>query len=468
MALATTCPQCKTSFRVVPDQLKLRRGFVRCGRCRHVFAGIDHLRYVDDAQLRAAEAAARKRALAPQDERVHGEGRVHDEAHEHEHEYGEALGHGEAVELEHGDPRERGDEPGLVPAHERERDDGHEHGEALGPATERAAAPPSPVDPNAAPEAADEAAGAAARGWTVTDAEASAPDREAADAGTAHSEAAPDEDVEFVVVGTPDFAPLPGQAPDDDPTLLDGGREDARVASPADASSWQDPFPGRFVAADAAARSPASPAPPASADPWSADGRDAAFARTGEGLAAEDDEGESAIDYFSTRRSRGFADRGRLAAGALAFALSLTLAAQWIVAERAVLAARVPALAPALTAALAPFGLRVGAPRTLDALTIESFELQASALPDVLEMRALLRNRADHPVRWPSMQLTLTDRSSQVLVSRRLDPDEYLLEADADAEDGIPPHTEWPLRLALETRELQLAGYDYRVRLFYP
>ena len=49
MALATTCPQCKTSFKVVPDQLKLRRGLVRCGVCQHVFSGIDFLRYVDDA-----------------------------------------------------------------------------------------------------------------------------------------------------------------------------------------------------------------------------------------------------------------------------------------------------------------------------------------------------------------------------------------------------------------------------------
>ena len=49
MALATTCPQCKTSFKVIPDQLKLRRGLVRCGVCQHVFSGIDYLRYVDDS-----------------------------------------------------------------------------------------------------------------------------------------------------------------------------------------------------------------------------------------------------------------------------------------------------------------------------------------------------------------------------------------------------------------------------------
>ncbi len=63
MALATTCPQCKTSFKVVPDQLKLRRGLVRCGVCQHVFSGIDYLRYVDDA-ARAAQRAARERAAA--------------------------------------------------------------------------------------------------------------------------------------------------------------------------------------------------------------------------------------------------------------------------------------------------------------------------------------------------------------------------------------------------------------------
>src|SRR5690606_38712157 len=54
MALATTCPQCMTSFRVVPDQLKLRRGLVRCGTCQHVFSGIDYLRYVDDSRVGAS------------------------------------------------------------------------------------------------------------------------------------------------------------------------------------------------------------------------------------------------------------------------------------------------------------------------------------------------------------------------------------------------------------------------------
>src|SRR5690606_21643454 len=65
MALATTCPQCKTSFKVIPDQLKLRRGLVRCGVCQHVFSGIDYLRYVDDSgKTRQKAGTAAGAALA--------------------------------------------------------------------------------------------------------------------------------------------------------------------------------------------------------------------------------------------------------------------------------------------------------------------------------------------------------------------------------------------------------------------
>lgn len=51
MALATRCPNCRSMFRVVADQLKLRGGLVRCGSCRHVFDAIGSLSYVDDSGL---------------------------------------------------------------------------------------------------------------------------------------------------------------------------------------------------------------------------------------------------------------------------------------------------------------------------------------------------------------------------------------------------------------------------------
>ncbi|MBS1187286.1 MAG: hypothetical protein H6R04_1304 [Burkholderiaceae bacterium] len=43
MALATRCPYCHTTFRVVQDQLKLFNGIVRCGSCQQIFNGVEQL-----------------------------------------------------------------------------------------------------------------------------------------------------------------------------------------------------------------------------------------------------------------------------------------------------------------------------------------------------------------------------------------------------------------------------------------
>ena len=48
MALATQCPHCHTTFRVAHDQLKLRAGLVRCGACKQIFNGIEHLLRPDE------------------------------------------------------------------------------------------------------------------------------------------------------------------------------------------------------------------------------------------------------------------------------------------------------------------------------------------------------------------------------------------------------------------------------------
>jgi predicted Zn finger-like uncharacterized protein len=58
MSLITSCPACGTMFRVVPDQLKISEGWVRCGHCSEVF---DASAYLSDESvldtLRTAEAA---------------------------------------------------------------------------------------------------------------------------------------------------------------------------------------------------------------------------------------------------------------------------------------------------------------------------------------------------------------------------------------------------------------------------
>ena len=52
MSLITRCPACATLFKVVPDQLKLSDGWVRCGHCSDVF---DATRYLENWALGAAE-----------------------------------------------------------------------------------------------------------------------------------------------------------------------------------------------------------------------------------------------------------------------------------------------------------------------------------------------------------------------------------------------------------------------------
>lgn len=43
MSSITACPQCQTRFRVTEEQLQIRNGNVRCGRCAHVFNALESL-----------------------------------------------------------------------------------------------------------------------------------------------------------------------------------------------------------------------------------------------------------------------------------------------------------------------------------------------------------------------------------------------------------------------------------------
>lgn len=49
MSLATRCPACGTTFRVVQDQLKVSGGWVRCGQCHQVFNGLEALHELSEA-----------------------------------------------------------------------------------------------------------------------------------------------------------------------------------------------------------------------------------------------------------------------------------------------------------------------------------------------------------------------------------------------------------------------------------
>lgn len=67
MSLATRCPACGTVFRVVPDQLKVSDGWVRCGRCSDVFDASNALFDLDSGSLAQRPPAPTAAPMPPAD-----------------------------------------------------------------------------------------------------------------------------------------------------------------------------------------------------------------------------------------------------------------------------------------------------------------------------------------------------------------------------------------------------------------
>ena len=65
MSLITRCPACGTMFRVVPDQLKISQGWVRCGQCTDVFDATAHMQAEAAGPTVRSEADARHAGPVP-------------------------------------------------------------------------------------------------------------------------------------------------------------------------------------------------------------------------------------------------------------------------------------------------------------------------------------------------------------------------------------------------------------------
>ena len=154
----------------------------------------------------------------------------------------------------------------------------------------------------------------------------------------------------------------------------------------------------------------------------------------------------------------------------VACALLLLLAlAQGIIVARNELAIRYPAFQDFLSQVSEPFGLQVELPRRFDALTIESFELQASEVTSgevqTYLAQALLRNQASHAVQWPAIELSLTDPSGQLLARKVLLAKDYLPASDSKNQ-GFAARSEKNIRIKLTLNQLNPNGYS--AVLFYP
>lgn len=66
MSQITRCPFCATQFKVVPDQLRISEGWVRCGQCKQIFDAREHLQTIATATTKHNPAdSAPPRPAAP-------------------------------------------------------------------------------------------------------------------------------------------------------------------------------------------------------------------------------------------------------------------------------------------------------------------------------------------------------------------------------------------------------------------
>ena len=145
----------------------------------------------------------------------------------------------------------------------------------------------------------------------------------------------------------------------------------------------------------------------------------------------------------------------RWALAILSIVAALGLAAQAAYVWRNEVAARWPAAKPWLVAACAPLHCVVDYPVHIDAITIESTALQSSTPNSHLyTLTALLRNRDTVAVRYPHLQLTLTDTQDRPILRRALRPEDYLgpsRDADGGAQGGFSAESELPIRMMYNT-----------------
>lgn len=167
------------------------------------------------------------------------------------------------------------------------------------------------------------------------------------------------------------------------------------------------------------------------------------------------------------KRGRELERTGRkrqIAMAAGSAALGLVLLLQAATTFRNTLAARYPGLAPGLTSLCASLGCKLELPMQIDALSIETGELQTIGA-DTFSLTTLLRNQSALNQAWPHIELELTDAVDKPLVRRVFAPAEYL-PAGQHPVAGFSARSEQPVKLYFQLKDVKASGYH--IAVFYP
>jgi hypothetical protein len=172
------------------------------------------------------------------------------------------------------------------------------------------------------------------------------------------------------------------------------------------------------------------------------------------------------VSFVRNARRKSFWARPRVRAALLlgALALGILLTLQIALHDRDRLAAARPALHPWLAGLCQMLNCRVGPPRQIDAIAIESSSF-SKLRGDAYRLNVTLKNQASTTVAMPALELTLTDGQDQAVVRRVLTPAEL-----GPGASVIAATSEWSgsLALALAANDSSARVAGYRLLAFYP
>lgn len=364
MALATQCPHCHTTFRVAQDQLKLRAGLVRCGSCKQIFNGIEHLLPPEEVSKPEPAFPPKTPPSAPSDS---------------PHDANEITAH-----------------TGAFPSLE-----------------------------------------------VIEEAITPVPETAATSAATTEQPVFQDEqkDIPLQPITSPDI--------ETEEIGLKMGEEPVHAA----VTNSHEPLPEIAIENSTDATPELSP-------------KTTVNATQEESLSKHEAEYEEPSFIRQGRRRQRVGPLLRAITGVGLFILLVGLLTQMVYLFHNQTAARFPQTKPLMTAMCSLLKCQIELPTKIDAVSLESSELQAlSTGKNTFSLTALLRNHGSSLQAWPYIELTLNDANEKPVVRRIFAPQDYLPSPN-EINLGFPSKSERSVKVFFELSQLKASGYQ--VYLFYP
>ncbi|HEU0199245.1 MAG TPA: DUF3426 domain-containing protein [Burkholderiaceae bacterium] len=172
----------------------------------------------------------------------------------------------------------------------------------------------------------------------------------------------------------------------------------------------------------------------------------------------EDAEVEPAFLQRARKSYQGFS----IVFGGGSALLAVLLLLQLAVLFRTELVTRWPGLRPPLLSLCQVAGCTLGWPTRAELLAVVGTELQAIPGTDVLELTAIVRNRASFNLALPAVEVTLTDTQNRALARKVFAPVDYLASSGEPSnriDDGLAAGADYTIKITFEARGIAAAGF---------